>query len=220
MEGRIRSWKEKCKKLEERNKELANKILNNSKEQQEALQFLVDEKNSLADRCTSLTEKIQAMDSEFQRLQQELTKKNEEVQKLKENGALLAKQRQESGSSSSAARRSSNLFMKSRTTGPITIIEEAVNGTRRENGDDDHNNPEMVLISKPEAYRRLSSPQTEAIPIDGVQKRATFSASTMSRSRGLEVRSKASRISYIMKNTSEPDRDVCTFIIIFFSKPV
>lgn len=83
-ELKLRTWKDKCRKLEGRNRELADRILSNAKEQQEALQFLMQEKGTLEERCTVLTGRIGGLDREVKRLTQELASKQEEIGRLQE----------------------------------------------------------------------------------------------------------------------------------------
>lgn len=117
LESRIKQWKEKCKKLEAQNLELAEKMTSGTKDSSETMHNLVNEKEalvakiaqlaenkeSLASKNNQLQDKLSTIESEVKKLRDELTKKNDEVNKLKQEGPALARMRQEEMAAAIAA---------------------------------------------------------------------------------------------------------------------
>jgi myosin-5 len=124
------------------------------------------------------------------------------------------------------ARRSSSLYVTTKKEGVETVVNAhvptineveiaataatTINGTSGTNGTAPTiNEPqvESIVVSKPKSRRRMSSTQLQTVATDHIQKRATISAATMSptRLRALENKSRANRISMLMRSSTATD---------------
>jgi hypothetical protein len=202
LENRLKAWKEKCKSLEHKNRELAEKIINNAKEQREALQFLIEEKESFAERCASLTEKIAIMDQDAKKLSDELLAKQEEVNKLREE---LARQqaRLQRRDSRQSTRRGSAMDIRNIFSPKTAVAPSGASPTIQE---------EMEVARPVPQNNRYSVASVWSMTQEARLKRATLSA--YDTPNGSLTRATSKRISVLMApaNPEQLSNEVSNFV--------